>query len=69
MMFTTRQGLWEAWSASDWIKQCSQVHGGLIFQAEAEKLFTEAVPEEVNDSTKFWSLSSMQSGWRYGVSR
>jgi hypothetical protein len=52
MMFTTRQGVWEAQSAVAWEKLCSEVHVGLMQMAEADTLFTEAVAEEVNEFTK-----------------
>ncbi|KAK9355882.1 hypothetical protein V1523DRAFT_403749 [Lipomyces doorenjongii] len=52
MMFTTRQGVWEAQSALAWEKLCSEVNVGLIQMAEADKLFTEVAPEDVNDFSK-----------------
>ena len=51
MMFTTRQGVWETQSAPAWEKLCSEVNVGLMQVAEADKLFTEAAPEEVDDFT------------------
>ncbi|KAK9243138.1 hypothetical protein V1506DRAFT_545313 [Lipomyces tetrasporus] len=53
MMFTTRQGVWEAQSALAWEKLCSEKNVGLIQMAEADKLFTEVAPEDVNDFAKF----------------
>ena len=52
MMFTTRQGVWEAQSAVAWGKLCSEVQVGLMQMAEADRLFTEAAAEEVNEFTK-----------------
>ncbi|KAK9318861.1 hypothetical protein V1517DRAFT_334384 [Lipomyces orientalis] len=52
MMFTTRQGVWEAESALAWEKLCSEVNVGLLQIAEADKLFTEVAPEDVNDFAK-----------------
>ncbi|RFU33069.1 hypothetical protein B7463_g3262, partial [Scytalidium lignicola] len=52
MMFTTRQGVWEAQSALAWEKLCSEVDVGLTQLAEADKLFTEVAPGDVNDFTK-----------------
>jgi len=51
MMFTTRHGVWEAQSAPAWEKLCSQVNVGLMQVAEADKLFTEVAPEDVDDFT------------------
>lgn len=53
MMFTTRQGVWEAQSAVAWEKLCSEVNVGFIQRAEAYKLFAEATPDEVNDFSKY----------------
>jgi hypothetical protein len=52
MMFTTRQGVWEAQSAVAWEKLCSERPVGLMHVAEADRLFTEAAAEEVNEFTK-----------------
>ncbi len=52
MMFTTRQGVWEAPTAAAWEKLCSEVHVGLMQMAETDRLFTEVSPEEVNEFTK-----------------
>jgi len=52
MMFTTREGVWEAKSAVAWEKICAEVNVGLMQMAEADKLFTEAAPEEINEFTK-----------------
>ena len=51
MMFTTRQGVWEAQSARAWEKLCSEVNVGLMQVAETDKLFTEVAPEDVDDFT------------------
>ena len=49
MMFTSRQGFWEAPSALAWQKRCSEVHGGLIRLTEIDKLFTMVAPEDLDD--------------------
>ena len=51
MMFTTRQGVWEAQSAGAWEKLCSEVNVGLMQVAETDKLFTEVAPEDIDDFT------------------
>jgi len=51
MMFTTRQGVWEAQSARAWEKLCSEVNVGLMQVAETDKLFIEVAPEDVDDFT------------------
>lgn len=52
MVFTTRSGVWEAKSAVAWEKLCSEKYVGLIQMADADRLFTETVPEEVDEFTK-----------------
>ncbi|KUJ09630.1 uncharacterized protein LY89DRAFT_274672 [Mollisia scopiformis] len=52
VMYTTRHGVWEAPSAMAWEKLCSEVHVGLMQMADAERLFTDVSPEEVNEFTK-----------------
>lgn len=52
MMFTTRINVWEVPSAMAWEKLCSEVHIGLMQMAEADRVFTEVAPEEVNEFTK-----------------
>jgi hypothetical protein len=51
MMFTTRQGVWEAQSALAWEKLCSEVNVGLMQVAMAEKLFAEVAPDDVDEFT------------------
>jgi len=51
MMFTTRQGVWEAQSALAWEKLCSEVNVGLMQVAVAEKLFTEIASDDVDEFT------------------
>lgn len=53
MMITTRQGVWGAQSALAWEKLCLEVNTGLMHVVEADKLFTEAVPEDVDDFAIF----------------
>ena len=50
-MITTRQGVWEAQSARVWEKVCSEVNVGLMQVAEADKLFIEVTPADVDDFT------------------
>ncbi|KAI9711558.1 MAG: hypothetical protein M1820_002123 [Bogoriella megaspora] len=52
MMFTSRQGFWEATSALAWQKRCSEVYGGLIRLTETDKLFTFIAPEDLDDFAK-----------------
>ncbi|KAF8856289.1 hypothetical protein BDZ45DRAFT_654346 [Acephala macrosclerotiorum] len=52
MMFSTRKEVWEASSAVAWEKLCSEVHVGLMQMADAERLFGEVNPKEVNEFTK-----------------
>ena len=52
MMITTRQGIWEAQSSVAWEKLCLKVHVGLMQMAEAERLFTDFTPNEINEFTK-----------------
>lgn len=51
-MFSTRKEVWEASSAVAWEKLCSEVHVGLMQMADAERLFGEVNPKEVNEFTK-----------------
>ncbi|KAK9366213.1 hypothetical protein V1509DRAFT_296927 [Lipomyces kononenkoae] len=60
IMFTTRQGVWEAKSALAWEKLCSEVNVGLIQMAEADKLLIEAAPEDVNDFA--WEILEAKFG-------
>ena len=52
MMFTSRQGFWEAPSALVWQKRCSEVYGGLVRLTETDKLFTMVAPEDLDDFAK-----------------
>lgn len=52
MKFTTRKGVWEAQSAVAWEKICSEVNVGLMHMEDADKLFLETAPEDVNDFAK-----------------
>lgn len=52
MMITTRQGVWEAPSSVAWEKLCLEVHVGLMQMVEAERVFTESAPSEINEFTK-----------------
>ncbi|KAE9367159.1 hypothetical protein N431DRAFT_418294 [Stipitochalara longipes BDJ] len=52
MMVTTRQGIWEAQSSVAWEKLCLEVDVGLMQMAEAERLFTDFAPNEIDEFTK-----------------
>ena len=52
VVFTTRQGVWEAPSAVAWERVCSDVQVGLMYMGETGRLFDEADPDDVNDFTK-----------------
>ncbi|KAL7902880.1 hypothetical protein HDV63DRAFT_391739 [Trichoderma sp. SZMC 28014] len=52
MMFTTRQGVWEAQSASAWDKIYSEPDAGLTKITELDRLLTEGAPSNVDSFTK-----------------
>jgi hypothetical protein len=52
VMVTTRQGIWEAQSSVAWEKLCLEVDVGLMQMVEAERLFTDFTPNEINEFTK-----------------
>ncbi len=52
IMFSTRQGVWEAPTSFAWEKLCSEVDVGLIQRFEAERLFTEASAADVDEFGK-----------------
>ncbi|KAI9690149.1 MAG: hypothetical protein M1822_009110 [Bathelium mastoideum] len=52
MMFTSRQGFWEAPSALAWQKRCSEIYGGLVRLTETDKLFAMVAPEDLDDFAK-----------------
>ncbi|KAN0098438.1 hypothetical protein V8E51_014101 [Hyaloscypha variabilis] len=52
MMFTTRKGVWEAKSAAEWEKICSEVNVGLVQMADVSKIMARVPPDEVNDFAK-----------------
>lgn len=52
MVVTTGQGIWEASSAVTWSRLCLETNLGIVQMSEAERLFVEATPEEVNDFMK-----------------
>ncbi|KAF2666298.1 hypothetical protein BT63DRAFT_458656 [Microthyrium microscopicum] len=58
MVFTTRKGVWDAQSAPAWEKLCSEVNVGLIPLGEADKLFTDAAPEDVDRFAKVFMEAS-----------
>jgi hypothetical protein len=52
MLFTSRLGVWEAQSATDWKSITSKGDVGLVEMSQADKLFAQASPDEVNEFTK-----------------
>ncbi|KAF3407760.1 Transcription factor gsfR2 [Talaromyces pinophilus] len=52
MVVTTGRGIWEAPSAVAWSRLCLETKLGIIRMSEAERLFVEALPEEVDDFMK-----------------
>ncbi|EED18516.1 conserved hypothetical protein [Talaromyces stipitatus ATCC 10500] len=52
MVITTRPGVWEASSALAWSRLCLETNTGIIQMSEADRLFAEAAPEEVDDFTR-----------------
>jgi hypothetical protein len=52
MVVTTGPGVWEATSAVTWSRLCLEIKLGIVRMSEAERLFVEAAPEEVNEFTK-----------------
>lgn len=52
MVVTTVPGVWEASSAVTWSRLCLETKLGIVRMSEAERLFVEAAPEEVNEFTK-----------------
>lgn len=52
MMFTTRQGVWEAPSARAWEKLCCEVNVGLMQTAHTARLLTDVGPGDVDDLAK-----------------
>lgn len=52
MMFTTRQGAWDADSAYAWHKMCSEVNVGFLQLTETPKLFAKAAPDDVDEFAK-----------------
>lgn len=63
MMFSTRQGVWEAQSARAWEKLCSEVNVGFIQLEDAERLFTEGASVDINDFAKVFLAAT------FGVDR
>ncbi|RAO68462.1 uncharacterized protein BHQ10_004474 [Talaromyces amestolkiae] len=52
MVITTGLGIWEASSAETWSRLCLETRLGILRMSEAERLFVEAAPEEVDDYMK-----------------
>lgn len=53
MMFTTRQGVWEARTAGEWESICCRVNVGLVQMVEVQKVMERVSPDEVNEFAKF----------------
>ena len=49
MMFTTRQGVWEADTAFAWQKLCSEVDVGFIQRFEAEEILAQCGPSDLDE--------------------
>jgi hypothetical protein len=52
IMFTNRQGVWQADSAVEWERLCSQKNVRFMQRFQADKLFDEAFPAEVDEFGK-----------------
>ncbi|KAJ9653013.1 hypothetical protein H2198_007760 [Neophaeococcomyces mojaviensis] len=52
MMFTSRQGLWDARTATTWHQICSDSDVRFMQRFDTERLFHEAAPDEVDDFGK-----------------
>ncbi|KAJ4369600.1 hypothetical protein N0V83_005362 [Neocucurbitaria cava] len=71
LIFTCRNGFWNAPSAVAWEKQCSEVYAGMVRLTEVDKLLALVPPEEINDFAKF-ALEGTFGGEqmeRWGVAR
>ena len=75
-MFTTRKGLWESQSASEWQRRCEQADVWFVQWTETHKLLEEVPPEEVDEFGKAmleitygaeraeqWGMSVSREGW------
>ena len=51
MMITACRGVWEAESALAWERMCSERRPELVQMADADKLFAEVTPEDVDEFT------------------
>ncbi len=52
MVITTCRGVWEAKSAAEWVKICSEVNVGLVQMTDVNKIMARVSPDEVNDFAK-----------------
>jgi hypothetical protein len=52
VMFTNREGVWEAKSAYTWARLCTETDVRFMQRFDAERLFSETTPAEVNDFGK-----------------
>lgn len=53
-MFTNREGLWGAESADEWERLCSDKNVAFIQRFQADRLFDEAVPNDVDEFGRTW---------------
>lgn len=54
IMFTNREGLWGAESADEWERLCSDKNVAFIQRFQADRLFDEAVPNDVDEFGRTW---------------
>jgi len=52
LMFTTRNGVWEARSAWAWTKLCAERDVGFMRRGQTQRLFGEQTPDEVDEFGK-----------------
>jgi hypothetical protein len=71
VMFTTREGVWEATSALSWTKLCAETDVGFMPHAQTQRLFTEKRPDEVDAFGKLMLESTFgverMEAWGLGV--
>ncbi|KAH8889453.1 hypothetical protein GQ53DRAFT_748164 [Thozetella sp. PMI_491] len=52
VMFTSRQGVWDAQTAFEWGSFCSEVDIGFVQRYACEKFFTDSRPVDIDEFTK-----------------
>jgi hypothetical protein len=65
-LFTSRDGFWEAGSASVWEKRCGERYAGLVRLTETEKLFSMVPREEISEFAKVVLECTYGSEWCEG---